>query len=69
MTKYYIYGEGSKKPIRKTKHENDAMLFASDFKNLQQYGCMTIIRDEENDGRQVWDPDTMAWINMEDKDG
>lgn len=69
MTKYYIYGEGNKKPIRKTKHENDAMLFISDFKNLQQYGCMTIVREEENDGRQVWDPDMMAWINMEDKDG
>ena len=69
MTKYYIYGENEKKPIRKTKHENDAMLFASDFKNLQQYGCMTIIREEENDGRQVWDTDAMAWINMEDKDG
>ena len=69
MTKYYIYGENEKKPIRKTKHENDAFQFAFDFKNLQQYGCMTIVREEENDGRQVWDPDLMAWINMEGNDG
>ena len=69
MTKYFIYGEGNKKPIRKTKHENDARMFASDVKNLQQYGCMTVVREEENDGRQTWDPDLMAWINMEDNNG
>ena len=69
MTKYYIYGEGNKKPIRKTKHENDALMFASDFKNLQQYGCMTVVREEENDGRQTWDQDLMAWINMEGNNG
>ena len=69
MTKYLIYGEGNKRPIRKTKHENDAFKFVSDVKNLQQYGCMTIIREEENDGRQTWDPDLMAWVAMEDKDG
>ena len=69
MTKYFIYGEGNKKPIRKTKHENDALMFASDFKNLQKYGCMTIVREEENDGRQIWDPDLMAWINMEGNNG
>lgn len=69
MTKYFIYGEGNKKLIRKTKHENDALMFASDFKNLQQYGCMTVVREEENDGRQTWDPDLMAWINMEGNNG
>ena len=69
MTKYFIYGEGNKKPIRKTKHENDALMFASDFKNLQQYGCMTVVREEENDGRQTWDPDLMAWINREGSNG
>lgn len=61
MTRYLIYGENSKKPIRKTKHENDAFMFAADFKNLQQYGCMTIVREEENDGRQVWNDELMAW--------
>ena len=68
MEKFLIYSEGDKKPIRKTKHENDAFNFVSDFKNLQQYGCMTIIREEENDGRQMWDSDLMAWVAMEEKD-
>lgn len=69
MTRYFIYGENNKKPIRKTKHENDAFLFVSDFKNLQQYGCMTIVREEENDGRQVWNADLMAWEDVGGKDG
>jgi hypothetical protein len=30
---------------------------------------MTIVREEENDGRQMWDPDLMAWVRMEEKDG
>lgn len=62
MIKYYIYGEGNKKPIRKTKHENDAMLFVSDFKNLQQYGCMTVVREDEEGNRQLWDNESKAWI-------
>lgn len=66
MTKYFIYGEGNKKPIRKTKHENDALLFVSDFKNLQKYGCMTVVREDEYGARQAWDDDTKAWINLED---
>lgn len=69
MTKYFIYGEGNKKPIRKTKHENDAFIFVSDFKNLQQYGCMTIVREDENDEKQIWDNDMRAWVNMEGNNG
>ena len=61
MIKYYIYGENTKKPIRKTKHENDAMLFATDFKNLQQYGCMTIVRECEDGSRQTWNSETKSW--------
>lgn len=62
MERYLIYGEGSKKPIRKMKHENEAFMFVADIKNLQQHGCMTIVREEENDGRQVWSPEIMGWI-------
>lgn len=61
MIKYYIYGENNKKPIRKTKHENDAFLFITDFKNLQQYGCMTIVREDDDGIRQTWNSETMAW--------
>lgn len=64
--KYLIYGEGNKKPIRKTKHENDAMLFVSDFKNLHQYGCMIVICEDDDGTRSQWDPETKAWILMED---
>lgn len=64
MTKYLIYGEGNKKPIRKTKHENDAFLFISDFKNLQQFGCMTLIRENDDGSKQTWNTDLSAWENM-----
>lgn len=64
MTKYFIYGEGNKKPIRKTKHENDAFLFISDFKNLQQFGCMTLIRENDDGSKQTWNTDLSAWENM-----
>ena len=67
MVKYILYGEGNKKPIRKTKHENDAFLFASDFKNLQQYGCMTIVREDEDGNRQTWNDELKAWENMEEQ--
>lgn len=63
MVKYFVYGEGNKKPIRKTKHENDAMLFATDFKNLQQYGCMTIIREDDSGVREIWDNEIKAWTS------
>lgn len=65
MIKYFIYGEGTKKPIRKTKHENDALVFASDIKNLQQHGCMTIIREDDDGNKSQWNPDTHVWENME----
>jgi hypothetical protein len=68
MTKYLIYDENNKKPIRKTKHENDAFLFVSDFKNLQQYGCMTVVREDDDGSRCAWDADSKAWI-MEDNNG
>lgn len=55
MMKFYIYGESQRKPIRKTKHENDALLFVNDFKNLQQYGCMTIICEDEDGTRRQMD--------------
>lgn len=61
MTKYIVFGESNKKPIRKTKHETDAMLFASDFKNLQQYGCMTIVRENDDGSRQTWSDETKSW--------
>lgn len=67
--RYLIYGETEKKPIRKTKHENDAFLFVSDFKNLQQHGCMTIIREDETGARQMWNNDTKAWELMEEENG
>ena len=63
MIKYFIYGESDKKPIRKTKHENDAMLFATDFKNLNQYGCMMIVREDDDGVREIWDPDIKAWTS------
>lgn len=66
MTRYLVYSEEGKKPIKKFKNENDVFIFISDFRNLQQYGCMTAVCD--NDGaRQLWDDDIKAWVAMEDK--
>lgn len=69
MCKYYIYGENMGKPIRKTKHENEAMSFVSDFKNLQQHGCMSIICEDDEGRRLQWNADTKAWIAMEGING
>ena len=66
MIRYYVYGEGNKKPIRKTKHENDAMIFATEFRNLQQYGCMTVVREDDIGMRQTWNFKTNNWMNMEE---
>ncbi len=67
MTKYLIYADGEKKPIRKCKHENEAIMFASDYKNLADYGCMSIVMDTDADGKYIWDPEAGAWKAMEDE--
>jgi len=69
MKKFLIYGEGLGKPIRKTKHENDAMLFVSDFRNLQQYGYMSIICENDDGKRLQWDADNKVWVVMEEING
>lgn len=66
MTRYLIYGESDRKPIRKTKHENDALLFASDFRNLQRHGCMTVIREDDDGNRQRWNSEISAWESSEE---
>lgn len=65
MIRYLIFGEGSKKPIQRKKHETDALLFVNDFKNLQQYGCMTLIREDDSGERQIWNNDAKAWVTEE----
>lgn len=62
MVKFFVYAEGSKKPIQRKKHESDALLFISDFKNLQQYGCMTLVREDDSGERQVWNNELKAWV-------
>lgn len=69
MCRFYVYPESMGKPIYKTKHENEAMLFVSDFKNLQRYGCMSIIREDTEGSRCQWNADDKAWIAMEGING
>ena len=45
------------------------MLFVSDFKNLQQYGCMSIVCESDDGSRRQWDPDTKAWVVMDEVNG
>lgn len=66
MTKYLIYADGEKKPIRKFKRENEAIMFASDFKNLADYGCMSVVMDTDSNGKFVWDHEAGCWETMED---
>ena len=66
MTKYLIYADGEKKPIRKFKRENEAIMFASDFKNLADYGCMSIVMDTDSNGKYIWDHEAGSWEMMED---
>lgn len=61
MTKYYIYAENAKKPIRKMKRENEAIMFASDFKNLANYGCMSVIMEADNGSKYTWDHEAGSW--------
>ena len=65
MTKYIIYADDADQPggqivVKKVKHEADALGFADDVRNLSKYGCMTIIKADD-DGRFVWRPDTASW--------
>lgn len=66
MTKYLIYADGEKKPIRKFKRENEAIMFASDFKNLADYGCMSVVMDTDSDGKFVWDHEAGAWQRLKE---
>lgn len=66
MTKYFVYADGEKKPIKKFKRENEAILFASDYKNLANYGCMSIVMETDSDGKYVWDHEAGSWEAMEE---
>lgn len=68
MVKYYIYGEGTKKPIQRKKHETDAFVFVSDIKNLQRFGCMSIVREDDSGHRQRWNDDTDIWESEEEEE-
>lgn len=69
MTKYYVYADDIGKPgtlrqIKKFKREFEAIDFASDFRNLADYGDMTVIMSTDND-QYVWDHGAASWEKME----
>lgn len=66
MTKYFVYADGEKKPIKKCKRENEAIMFASDYKNLANYGCMSVVMETDSDGKYVWDHEAGSWEPMEE---
>lgn len=75
MTKYIVYaidedhpvldGSNAYKPVKKFKHEYEAMNFADDMKNLSKYGCMIVVKDTDTEGQYTWDTDTKAWMKTE----
>jgi hypothetical protein len=63
MKKYFVYADnasGKSIQIKKCKHEYEAMSFATDIKNLAEYGCMTVIM-KTDDGDYVWDALSDVW--------
>lgn len=69
MTKYFIFAEGSKKPIRKFKHQYEAVNFATDFRNLSEHGCMTLVMETDNDGRYIWNEQNDGWEKVNSAEG
>ena len=67
MTKYLIYVENEKKPLKKFKREYEAIDFASDFRNLADYGCMQVVMETDSDGCYVWDTQDAVWLKMEEQ--
>lgn len=65
MTKYLIYADGERKPIRKFKREYEAIEFASDFRNLADYGCMTVVRHQDDGSEDSWNMQNATWENVE----
>ena len=61
MTKYLIYAEDEKKPVRKMKHAYEAIDFAEDVRNLQRYGCMSVVKVVDDEGRYTWNSETSVW--------
>ena len=61
MTKYLIYAEDEKKPVRKMKRDYEAIDFSEDVRNLQRYGCMSVVKVVADGGRYVWNSETSVW--------
>ncbi len=66
MTKYIIYAEDDNHPgkqaqIRKTKREYEAIDFIGDVRNLQRYGCMSVVKTTDEGDKFTWNADTSVW--------
>ena len=71
MTKYIVYAEDDNNPgkqiqIRKMKREYEAIDFVGDIRNLQRYGCMSIIQVTDDGEKYAWNNETSVWERMED---
>lgn len=70
MVRYLIYADDDDHPgkqivVRKTKHEYDALNFVSDVKNLSRYGCMTLIK-QDDEGSYIWSNENDTWEKTEE---
>lgn len=71
MTKYIIYAEDENNPgkqtqIKKMKREYEAINFVGDFRNLQRYGCMSVLRITDDGARYRWDNEASVWETAEE---
>lgn len=67
MTKYEVYADGENRPIKKLKHEYEAINFINDVRNLARYGCLTLVKESGGDEpTSVWDNQTNTWKPLVD---
>lgn len=71
MTKYIVYAEDDNNPgkqtqVKKMKREYEAIDFIDDIRNLQRYGCMTVVKVTDEGERFMWNVELSAWDRVED---
>lgn len=71
MTKYIVYAEDENSPgkliqVKKMKREYEALNFVGDIRNLQKYGCMSMIMIDDDGKKHSWNNETSVWERVEE---
>lgn len=60
MIKYEVYADGDNRPVKKLKREREAIAFIGDVRNLARFGCLTLVRESDNE-TSIWDAQQGVW--------